>query len=178
MNKIYHISFDYAFALADVKASLHGTDSMELCSDRPKLINEFQYDWVTNESETIPDFCLIMSELLGCQTSMADSIKELMVSITTVNIKIGSKDYSVFTNVPVITDALNLKKSKIARFSDGEIMSIDEPVFLPNKYPMLFKIEEQSGAYYCTDEYRTFVESNKYTGLLFTECKVKSKSWF
>ena len=178
MSKIYHMSFDYAFALADVKASLHGADSMELCSDRPELINEFEYDWVTDESEKVPDFCLVMSELLGCQTSMADSIKKLMESITTVNIKIGSSDYSIFINVPVITCALNLKKSKIVRFSDGEIMSVDEPIFLPNKYPMLFKIEEQSGAYYCTDEFKTYVESNKYTGLLFKECKVKSKLWF
>lgn len=78
----------------------------------------------------------------------------------------------------MVKDALNLKKSKVTRFSDGEIMTVDEPVFLPKEYPLLFKIEEQSGAYYCTEEFKDYVQSNKYTGLLFTECKIKSKSWF
>lgn len=177
MNKIYRISFDYAFALADVKASLHGADSMELCSERPQLIKEFQYDWVIDESEKIPDFCLIMAELLGCRTNIADKIKGVLASIATVNIEIGSRDYSIFIDVPTVKDALNLKKSKVTRFSDGEIMTVDEPVFLPKEYPLLFKIEEQSGAYYCTEEFKDYVQSNKYTGLLFTECKIKSKSW-
>jgi hypothetical protein len=178
MNKIYHISFDYAYALADVKASLHGKDSMELCSERPELINEFLYDWVTNESENIPDFCIIMTELLGCKAEVLDNIKGLLTSITTVNIKIGICDYSIFINVPTIKDALNIKKSKVSRFADGDIMSVDEPVFLPNKYPMLFKIEEQPGTYYCTEDFKAYMDSSEYTGLLFSECNVKSKSWF
>ena len=178
MSKIYHISFDYAYALADVKSSLHGADSLDLCSENPQLINEFQYDWVTDESERIPDFCIIMAELLGCQKTIADKMTGIQASISTVYIKIGSLDYAIFINVPIVKEALNIRKSKISRFSDGEIMSIDEPVFLPNGYPALFKIEEQSGSYYCTEEFKENVMDNHYTGLLFTECKVKSKSWF
>lgn len=178
MNKIYQISFDYAFALADVKESLHGADSIELSSESAQLIKKFRYDWVTDESDTIPDFCVIMSELLGCKTTITDNTKALLSTIKTVNIKIGSLDYAIFIDVPTQKSALNLKKSKISRFSDGEIMSIDEPVFLPNEYPLLFKIEEQSGIYYCTEEFKSYIEGNQFTGLKFMECKVKSKSWF
>ena len=61
---IYQIDFDYKFALADVSSSVDGADSMEFSQERPELIEKFKYDWVTDESELIPDVVVIMSELL------------------------------------------------------------------------------------------------------------------
>ena len=65
--KIYQLSFNYSYALADVVKSLHGEDSLKLCAERPELINKFKYGWITNESTGIPDFILIMSNMLGCK---------------------------------------------------------------------------------------------------------------
>ena len=70
---IYQIDFDYTFALADIRASVDGADSMEFSQERPELIDKFKYDWVTTDSELIPDFVVIMSELLGCKTGLKRS---------------------------------------------------------------------------------------------------------
>ena len=48
---IYQIDFDYTFALADIRASVDGADSMEFSQERLELIDKFKYDWVTTDSE-------------------------------------------------------------------------------------------------------------------------------
>ena len=131
---IYQIDFDYTFALADIRAAVDGADSMEFSQERPELIDKFKYDWVTTDSELIPDFVVIMSELLGCKT--------------------------------------------VVKFSNGDIMEITNPAFLPGDYPILFKVEDMSSVFFCSQEFKDFVEINSYTGLRFKECVVKSKSWF
>ena len=66
-----------------------------------------------------------------------------------------------------------MKKSRITRFSNGDIMEISSPVLLPNDYAPLFRVMEMSSSYFCTDIFKNIVEENKLTGLLFEEIRVK-----
>ncbi len=175
---IYELNFNYDYAVADVIESLKGVDSLELCAERPDLYDCFKYGWLTNESDIIPDFVIIMSRLIGCRTAISAAIKELIPNQELHPIKIGDKDYLLLSYIPILSARLNLKKSKIKKFSNGDIMEITAPVFLPDEYPILFGIEEMPSSYFCTQEFKQMVDSLNYRGLLFEECRIKSKSWF
>lgn len=177
---IYQLSFDYSYALADVVESPNGKNSLGLCAERPELMDKFKYEWFTNESTKIPDFVIIMSTMLGCKVEISNEVKNLFSNLVLnpIPIKIGTEDYALFSNIPILSDHLNLKKSKITRFSNGDIMEILTPVFLPGTYPILFKVEEMPSTYFCTQELKDLIDGHSYTGLLFEVCKIKSKSWF
>lgn len=176
--EIYQLSFDYSYALADIVESLNGADSLELCAERPDMIGKFKYGWLTNESTLIPDLVIIISNMLGCKVEISKEVSNLFPSLALNPIKIGTDDYVLFSNIPILSDHLNLKKSKITRFSNGDIMEIPAPVFLPSNYPILFKIEEMPSTYFCTQEFKDLIDGHSYTGLLFEVRKIKSKSWF
>ena len=176
--KIYQLSFDYSYALADIVESFNGADSLELCAEKPDLMNKFRYRWLTDESTKIPDFVLIMSNILGCKAEISTDVRNLIPSLTLNPIKVETDNYVLFSNIAVLSDCLNLKKSKVTRFSNGNIMEIPSPVFLPSNYPLLFKVEEIPSAYFCTQEFKDSIDTHSYTGLLYEERKIKSKSWF
>lgn len=175
---IYQIDFDYTFALADIRASVDGADSMEFSQERPELIDKFKYDWVTTDSELIPDFVVIMSELLGCTTGLKSKVEKLSQSFKFHDLKVGDLDYTALINIPTLQNCINLKKSKVVKLSNGDIMEITNPVFLPRDYPILFKVEDMPSVFFCSQEFKDFVEANSYTGLRFKECVIKSRSWF
>ena len=176
--EIYQLSFDYSYALADVVESPNGADSLELCAERPELMDKFKYGWLTNESTLIPDFVIIMSNMLGCKVEISKKVRQLFPSLALNPIKVGTDDYVLFSNIPILSDHLNLKKSKIMRFSNGDIMEVPMPVFLPGNYPILFKVKEMPSTYFCTQEFKDLIDGHSYTGLLFDVRKIKSKSWF
>lgn len=176
--EIYQLSFDYSYALADVVESPNEADSLELCAERPELMNKFKYGWLTDESTKIPDFVIIMSNMLGCKAEISEDVKKLFPSLALNPIKVGNDNYVLFSNIAILSNCLNLKKSKVTRFSNGDIMEIPTPVFLPGNYPILFKIEEMPSSYFCTQEFKELVNSHSYMGLRFEERKIKSKSWF
>lgn len=176
--EIYQLSFDYSYALADVVESLNGADSLELCAERPELMDKFRYGWITNESTKIPDFVIVMSNMLGCRAEISKDVKNLFSSLVLNPITVGTDHYVLFSDIATLSGCLNLKKSKITRFSNGDIMEVSTPVFLPGSYPFLFKVKEISSAYFCTQEFKYLVDFHSYTGLIFEECKIKSKSWF
>lgn len=175
---IYQIDFDYTFALADIRSSVDGADSMEFSQERPELIDKFKYDWVTADSELIPDFVVIMSELLGCKTGLKSKVEELSQSFKFHDLKIGHMDYAAFINIPTLQNCIILKKSKVVKFSNDDIMEITNPVFLPGDYPILFEVADIPSAFFCSQEFKDYFEANSYTGLRFKECVIKSKSWF
>lgn len=175
---IYKISFDYNYAFADIVESRNGADSLELSIDNLEMLKDFRYDWLMDESDVIPVFVIIISELLGCSEEISHLITEICPNIVLHPILIGSKKFNIQSNIVVYQDRLNLKKSKITRFSNGDIMEISNPVLLPGEYCPLFRLEEIPSTYFCTEEFKNMVESNNLSGLKFEECKVKSKSWF
>ena len=176
--EIYQLSFDYSYALADVVESLNGADSLELCAERPELMDRFRYGWITNESTKIPDFVIVMSNMLGCRAEISKDVKNLFSSLVLNPITVGTDNYVLFSDIVPLSDCLNLKKSKITRFSNGDIMDVPIPVFLPGSYPILFKVKEMPSTYFCTQEFKDLIDAHSYTGLIFEERKIKSKSWF
>ena len=176
--QIYQIDFNYAFALADVVTSKPGADSLELSSDRPELFDDFGYDWLTDESKAIPDFILIMHAILGCKQSLYQDLTNILDGLGTHPIKVGKDDYLLFSDIPVISKCLNLKKSKISYFSDGDIMDIKEPVFLPGDYPNLFQVKQMPSTFFCNQLFKNEIDTRSLVGLLFNKIVMKSKSWF
>ena len=119
-----------------------------------------------------------MSELLGCQTGLKSKVEEPSQSFTFHDLKVGNMDYAAFINIQTLQNCINLKKSKVVKFSNGDIMEISNPVFLPGNYPILFKVKDMPSAFFCNQEFKDYVKANSYTGLRFKECVIKSKSWF
>lgn len=119
-----------------------------------------------------------MSKLLGISADSYPKIKPAVHGLETVDIDIQDERYKIFVDLPVVKNGLNLHKSKITRFSTGDIMHIDSPVFFPKDYPPLFKIAEEPASFFCSSELYNEIVSNKLSGWLFHSCPIKSKSWF
>lgn len=175
---IYQIGFDFTYALADVSEQRGLANSLDLYDDTPELIRAFEYKWVTEDAIRLPKLILIMSKLLGISADSYPKIKSAVHGLETVDIDIQGERYKIFVDLPVVKNGLNLHKSKITRFSTGDIMHIDSPVFLPMDYPPLFKIAEESAIFFCSSELYNEIVSNKLSGWLFHSCPIKSKSWF
>ncbi|MCM1141635.1 MAG: hypothetical protein NC453_23950 [Muribaculum sp.] len=174
---IYQISLNFNFALGDITKILTGTDPLELNSENVAVLDNFQYDWDTDESSLMPNLTIIFSELLCCDLKAHDYLKAVMTQIVFNKILIGKDEFFSISNIPCLKERLNLKSSKIKYFSTGDIMEIERPMFNSGKYPPLFKVEEMPGVFFCSELFKDTIENNHLSGLLFTERKIKNKSW-
>lgn len=177
-SNIYQIGFDFSYALADIAKQKSNICSIELFDNTPELFDQFEYEWNTEESTQIPNLILIMSKLLGVSSEYYSTIAHVVSPIKTKLVDIGGKSYNIFTEVRMIKSALNLRKSKLTRFSTGDILSVDSPVFLPQNYPPLFKIEEAPTTFFCSELLYDEIIANKLQGWKFKACPIKDDSWF
>lgn len=174
---IYQINLNFEFALGDVIKSLSDTEPLELNSENVAILNDFRYGWDTEESSLIPNLTIIFLELLCCDSKAHGYLKTAIEQITFNKIEIGKDEFFAISNIPCLKERLSLKSSKVKYFSTGDIMEIENPVFYCGEYPPLFKVEEMPGVFFCTELFKDTVENNQLSGLLFTECKIKNKSW-
>ncbi len=174
---IYRLSFDFQYDFADIAESFNGASSLDLTSETPNLLNFFKYDWKASESNIKPNFVIINSELLGCEKTLFKGLSDKILGLRLYPIRIVDDEYLIFTNIQTIPNCINIKKSKVIRFSNGDIMEISSPVFMPDNYPILFKVEEIPSSIFCNHEFKDYITKNSYSGLLFKECPIKSKSW-
>lgn len=174
---IYQISFDFSYALADISKQKEDVSSLELFDDTPELIYEFDYDWVTEDSNIQPDLILIASKLLGIDAMAFHAIESFLSEIDTVEIEVSNRKFNILSNIPKLKGVLNMRKSKITRFSTGDIMSIDSPVFLPGDYPPLFKIEETPMNFFCSGLLFDEINKNALRGWRFSLCPIRKNTW-
>lgn len=177
-KKIFQINFDFKYAYADIVESINNTSALDLSDETPELFSDFKYGWLTKESNIIPDTIVIMSEVLGFNEKGLSLVKDIIPSLSVNQISVGSHKYNMLCNLVRKNACLNLKKSKVKKLSNGDIMEIQNPVFYPGEYPTLFKVEEMPMSFFCTETFKDVIESNSISGLTFKECPIKSKSWF
>lgn len=176
--KIFQLNFDFAYALADVVNADGKVDILDITSENTNLLSKLQFDWTMTESSIIPDIAIIVSELLCCNTNGLPIIERVLPTVKPFEIYVGKNQFYSLFNISNQKGKLNLKSSKIKYFSTGDIMEIEKPVFNQGEYPSIFKVEEMPGVFFCTEIFKDTIEKNHLTGLIFTECKIKSKSWF
>lgn len=176
--KLYKISIDYSYALADIFESNNGADSLSLTSETSELLNNFRYGWITEDSAATPDIAIIMSELFCVDEKTFTELRPYLLNLIPNTIIIGKDTFYSLSNIPFMKDTLNLKSSKIKYFSTGDIMEVSKPVFNERNYPNLFKVDEIPGSFFCSEDLMNAIVANNLTGITFEECKVKSKSWF
>lgn len=176
--KLYKISFDFDYALADIVETYNDADSLSLTSETTELLKDFKYDWLTEDSSVIPDIAIIMSELFCVDNKAFNILKPNLPDIMPAPISIGADTFYSLSNIHTLKGVLNLKSSKVKYFSTGDIMEITNPVFKEQEYPNLFKVDEMTGSFFCTENFKDSIVRNQITGLIFDECKIKSKSWF
>lgn len=176
--KLYKISFNSEYALADIVDSNKNVDSLSLNSETPELLQNFRYDWVTDDSSLTPNIAIIMSELFCVDKKALGTLSPFLSLLGQTEIIIGQVKFYSLSNIPVLKDALNLKSSKVKYFSTGDIMEVTKPVFREQEYPNLFKADEIIGSFFCSEGFMNAIVSHNLTGLFFEDCKVKSKSWF
>ena len=176
--KLYKISIDYSYALANITESYNGADPLSITSETPELLKSFRYDWVIEDSVVIPDMAIIMAELFCLDEKAFAKLRPYLSDLTPTSMLIGKGKFYSLSYIPVLKDSLNLKSSKIKYFSTGDIMEVTKPVFNERNYPNLFKIEEVTGSFFCTEDLMNAIIANNLTGIIFEECKIKSKSWF
>ena len=174
-SQVFIMKFDFRYAYADITESLNGADSLDLSADNSEMFRNFKFGWLTTESTQIPTCAIIISELFCIDK---DKCVGIPFDFSLAPITIGRTPYMVLTNVEYLDNCLNIKKSKIKRFSNGDIMEVTSPVLLPKEYPILFRIPEMPSVFFCTSIFKEFIENNSITGVIFEECPVKSKSWF
>lgn len=177
-DRIFHIEIDFSYSLADIIESLNGADSLDLSDQSLEMLPNFKFGWITSESDVKPDCAIIISELLCFNLKAKSVFQHFSWPLRLVDIEIGTDKFAVVPSIPILKGCLNFRKSKITRFSDGDIMEVTSPVMLPNEYPCLFRIEEMPSAIFCNDDFKTALNANSLTGLSFEETPMKSKSWF
>ncbi|MDE6091187.1 MAG: hypothetical protein K2G41_10870 [Duncaniella sp.] len=175
--KLFKISTDYNYALADIAESYDATDSLILTSETTELLKNFRYDWITEDSTLIPNIAIIMSELFCLDEKAVTELRPYLSDLILSAILIRKDTFYSLSNIPILKGSLNLKSSKIKYFSTGDIMDVTKPVFNEQNYPSLFKTEELIGSFFCSEDLMNTITANNLTGILFEECKVKSKFW-
>ncbi len=102
-----------------------------------------------------------------------DGLRPLIsTAVEALPIKHPSGEPYFAINVVAVVDALDLKKSKVVRYPTGQVMAIEEYVFMPKKLAghHLFKIPESKGReVLLSEEFRQRVAELKLKGLLCRE---------
>lgn len=176
--KVFQLSFDYEYSLADIKSSAKNLSLLDLNSETTNILKEFNFYWLKNESTIIPDIAIIVKELFCCSIRALDILRPYLAEENTNEILIDTDEFYSLSNIPLLKNVISLKHSNVQYFSTGEILTISKPVFFPGEYPNLFKTEEISGSFFCTEDLMNAIIANNLTGIIFEECKIKSKSWF
>lgn len=176
--KIYQIKFNYDYSVCDIIATKNGADSLEINSENPGSLKNFEFGWIKEESNKIPDLALVMSQLLLCNSSAKSILSNVLSDFTMNRVIVADQNYYSISDIKQISDILNKKASKIEYFSTGDIMDVITPVFYPIDSPVLFKIKEMESMFFCTEELKTVIERNNLVGWEFKECVTKKKSWF
>lgn len=176
--KLFKISIDFNYATADIFKSFGEENSISLSSETVDLLKRFQYVWNTEESTITPNISIIMGKLFCIDEKSINYLSSYLNSTRLLEIKIGNDLFYLLANIPEMKDSLNLKSSKIKYFSTGDIMEVTSPVFKEQNYPHLFRIDEIPSTFFCSEDFMNIVIANNLTGIIFEECKVKSKSWF
>ena len=175
--KIFKLNFNYSYAFADIVNNPNNVDLDDFFSESQPVLNELQYDWISNQSSIIPDIAIIRFNVLCCNPKALATFKPLLKDTTCSKILIGNKEYYAFVHLSQEDNKLNIKKSKIEYYSTGDIRDVIEPTFLPGDYNCLFQIPQLPFTIFCSETFKNAVDDNHLTGLIFEECKVKSKSW-
>lgn len=174
-TKIYKILLDYQFAIIDVAEE--ELDSLFSFDEGSVDLEKYHLNWLTNESSEIPNISIIIAEFICCNSKAKTSIEGHEDSLAFTPLRIGESVFYSISQIPVLKERINLRASKVKRFSDGDIMEITSPVFNEGDYPFLFKTDLTDGTFFCTEKFKHIIDNNGLTGLIFEECKVKSKSW-
>lgn len=179
MNRqVYQITSDYSYAFVDVTKQKGEASSLDLSDDTPELIPEFDYGWITVESEEFPDLILIMSKLLGIDAKVYPVLAPFVSELGVIELNFSVDQFKILTNIPCLEGVLNIQRSRVTRFSTGDIMSIESPVFLPGDYPPIFKIGEMPTSFFCSEALFNVIQAKGLKGWNFAICPVKKKGWF
>lgn len=174
--EIYNIKLDYRYAIGDI-ISNKTPDTIGMNLTENFLKGFLTFGWITKESPIIPDITIIASELFSLDRKARISLESLLSGQNLKGITIGDTSYVVTMDIPILQGVLNMKSSKITRFSTGDIMEVKEPVFLPKEFPPLFRTEYTDNAIFCNGTFKEEVQKNRLTGLIFNACKIQSSSW-
>lgn len=177
-EKIFQIDVDYRYSLAEVVESNDEVGILDLSSQTIDLWEKFKYGWLTEESEIKPNCVIVFSELIGGDEHFSKAIQERFPLLQLKEVNVDNDKYRFIVAVPVLKGCINIRKSKVTRFSTGDIMEISNPVFFPGDYPCIFKVEELPSAFFCMESFKDVIDTNQLSGFVFVERKIKSNKWF
>lgn len=137
------------------------------------------YKWSDEENELdICDFPFIMGTIPVISERAYLVLKELLIesNISVIEFKVTDSIYYLLNFNKPLKEIINLNKSTIQYFSDGNIMDITDfvfninlnqniPLFIPNEYKIFT---------FCNEEFKKIVIDNNLTGLLFEECIIEN----
>lgn len=181
--KIYQIKKNYRFAELSPKETLitvinDGFDGKSMADIWGGLQT---MTWNFEESKVTCDFPL----LYGLIPVMSEKAKKIFATLIPADfveylkIRVEDENYYALNILKSYDKLLNIGKSKIDYFSNGEIMAIDKYVLneISDLSP-IFKITQLKIRAFVTEEFKNIVKKEGLTGLEFEECEVVTKGWF
>lgn len=144
-------------------------------------IKEFPYQWKNdNEADSVSDCPFLIGAIPVFSLQTMNLIKEQLTSDTAeiIPISIENETFCILRAKLRVANLLNERKSKITRFSDGRIMSIEKYVFKnEDKMPLLFQLQQYPLFTFVTGTLADLLLAVHPTGLCMEECKIH-KGWF
>ena len=135
-----------------------------------------EFSWDYSEGEGIRNLFMYLGSILiadeQSKTVIQSILNEEKIEFLPIHV-----DNEVLYIVNVCTfsgDRLNLKKSDVEYFKNGEIKWINKFVFNPSDdIPTLFRVPEIHTALFTSKQFADAVNRDNLTGLRFQECNIK-----
>lgn len=132
-------------------------------------IETFKYKWVEDANEKIVcDSPFLMGAIPIFGESVVLGVKNFLspALVDVLPIEVEGERYCILKAKILLDNILNLRRSKIVKFSDGRIMKVEKYVFnQQNNIPLIFKIRQYPLFTFITDSLALSLEMLHPTGL-------------
>lgn len=138
-------------------------------------LQSFPFKWEVEDKEQISD-CPFITGSIPVFSKFAFNVLKPFINeeeVQVIPIHIENLQYFIFNVTMLLNNILNVNKSRISYFTNGEIMDIDNYVFNNlSKIPPFFKISQLDTYTFITGNVADIISKSNLTGIEMEECRI------
>ena len=126
------------------------------------------------------DFFFFLGYIPICNEEVFLSVQAMtsFLGVEFLPIMVENVKYYVLNVLQDYNGIVNLRKSKVKYYGDGDVLWIDEYVFYPFECTsFFFRIGEVSTVLFVNESFRKLYLEKNWSGINFIQCKVRSQSF-
>ena len=171
--KVYKLNHKAnGYATVDMDFDVISIMQQESWSDLKKY-KDNEFPWIKEDDDNLGECPFYIGALPIFSNRIISELIAVEPSIKHIPIFIEGKSFGIVFTDNVIGGSLNIKSSKVTKFPDGRIMSIEKYVLNRMEYPVIFRLKEYNLHTFVNEHVANVLSSLDVEDLLLEEVSIK-----